>query len=1784
MKPPYYTNKGNLTSPGNGLMDRLTTAIRSAARLGGYGMIALLLLLTAALSASAQSVNFQAGQVRATVPILSTNTSVITNYVTITNTAGPNPVVNFSVSGLPAGVGYALTETNGTTPLLVASNSCELWLTLYTTNLTEGVYSFTLNGSGGATKSLSLILQSAHIWNGANGAVATTNNSLAADRLLWSSATNWLGGTVPGAGSEVVFADFGAQTNVYAGVPFTNSYVDTSVTVGSLRFAQTGYTNSLANNTNTPPRYHHLQLNAGVTLTLTGSEGFSLLRDTIDDFYAVGTEGNTYGTMGVNIRGAANSALVVNNSSANFAISLSAQLQPSLNMSNLATFVAQVNRFAVGEYQAYPNYNNYNEDNSYGHFPRRFAENIYLARTNVIKASFIGPDSYTNENTRQYAFSYLDSETAGVGSSVNNFFFFGATNQIYADSVCLIGANHATGNGGAIRFATNGGAAYFRGPTTNRMTIFSIGDDGGTTNRASSNVKGVVDFAILNGFVDMLVDQVYLSRDRTAIASNDNPTAESTLYFGRGIIDANTAILGYQEHDGKTDWTTLYGAQVYRGYCRGTLIVTNGGTFKVNGNLTLGYTADSNPSSSAQQWMTAGQITVYSNSTLQANNIVVDGGLNFYNGINQRDNNISLLGGTLIVTNSLGAPTNLPLDNLTLSAGTIVLQNVDPSKTNIYVRNLLSTVYASTIKILNVTGVASYPVQLPVISYLAAAPYLKADVTGLGAGYYAYVLDNTANKTIDVFITTNVPNTLIWRGLVNANWDLTTKNFVMSVGGAQTNFSQGDYVTFDDGTAVNAITVVGSVVPGQTGTGVTVNNVTRNYTFSGGTINGTSVLLKQGTGSLTINGAKNGPLDIQAGTVSGSGYFGAVTLASNAILSVSGTVSGGLTSTGTVVMAASSSLYGPVAIWGGVCTNSGYVSTAPGTLTVGGNAFVLNTAAGVIDAGGGQYDVFAGATVGNHGTINNLLGRMNLAGVYFGTGQMVDPDGGTIQNTVDGRLAMRSTRAALVSPGANIYNSIGVLTIPRIDMAESNPNNNAGTLRIEIDYGNAQTNDMLACDRWNTIYANIVMTNISGGAFSAGQVFTVFTNNNGPGYPNYVDAPGLYPLMWPMMPGPGLVWNLANIRDWGTVGVTNIPLIWNGTVDGNWETAGNFKSSMTYSDGQGVMFDDSASGPATVVTLSTVANPVGYSRTTNIISGVSTNYVTNAPAFSPALVFSNASKNYTITGPGRITGLAGLYKAGSGTLTILTTNDYTGGVFIHGGTVAITNSGGLGIPANAVATYYAAQGAFNQISLNNNGTLDYFGTVTTNLGRFVSIEANGGTLRVSDANTMFTINNLIRGEGLLTKSGPGILDLNQNGNIWTGGLLVNNGILRLSAAAAGFGGISLANGTTMELTNVFTLTNAITVASGAATITVRSNIVSSGPWSGSGAVTISNAPASIFAWTGTNSIAGFSGSISLGASSGSYRLNNTTNNNDCTGSATTAFDLGTGSATVSNLSGAGVTYNLGSLAGGANTILAGRITNAPTWPTATSIYSIGAKGGNTAFDGRIMNGNGDVVSVVKVGSGRLCLNGVNTYSGMTTVSNGIFGGNGSIAGGLTVVAPGTFEPGCSIGTFTVSGAVTLGGATVMELDRTVPAKSDKLVAAAVTAGGTLTVINIGPTLYNGSTFTLFTVGVSGFSVAPSLPAGYSWANNLALNGSITVTGGGLTNPVPPTVTSTYSGGVGGTLTMSWPYENLGWTMYTNSVSLSSLSDWHPITGSGTTNQVSVSAEPGKNVFYILRLP
>jgi hypothetical protein len=200
-------------------------------------------------------------------------------------------------------------------------------------------------------------------------------------------------------------------------------------------------------------------------------------------------------------------------------------------------------------------------------------------------------------------------------------------------------------------------------------------------------------------------------------------------------------------------------------------------------------------------------------------------------------------------------------------------------------------------------------------------------------------------------------------------------------------------------------------------------------------------------------------------------------------------------------------------------------------------------------------------------------------------------------------------------------------------------------------------------------------------------------------------------------------------------------------------------------------------------------------------------------------------------------------------------------------------------------------------------------------------------------------------------------------------------------------------------------------------------------------------------------------------------------------------------------------------------------------------------------------------------------------------------GNGTIRGSLVVGNLGTVLPGFSIGTLTVTNAVTLGGAAVMELNRAGSPNSDRIVAPSFTGGGTLTVTNIGAGLQVGDTFQLFSTNISGFATV-NLPMNdtvnykaYTWNNNLAVNGTIVVlTAIQTVNPNPTNITVQVSGNM---LTLSWPADHLGWTLQvqTNSLSTGLGTNWVAIPNSMNVTFTNITINPTNgSVFYRMVYP
>ena len=261
--------------------------------------------------------------------------------------------------------------------------------------------------------------------------------------------------------------------------------------------------------------------------------------------------------------------------------------------------------------------------------------------------------------------------------------------------------------------------------------------------------------------------------------------------------------------------------------------------------------------------------------------------------------------------------------------------------------------------------------------------------------------------------------------------------------------------------------------------------------------------------------------------------------------------------------------------------------------------------------------------------------------------------------------------------------------------------------------------------------------------------------------------------------------------------------------------------------------------------------------------------------------------------------------------------------------------------------------------------------------------------------------------------------------------------------------------------------------------------------------------------------------------------------------------------------------------------------------------------GNLLVTGDLLNStNGAPIALAKSGTGTLTLAGVNTHTNTTSIRGGTLlvngvitaspvtigdvstlGGTGVISGPVTVQSGGTLAPGASVGQLTVSNTVTLqaGSITRIELDKAASTSDQLRVTGMLNYGGSLTVTNLGGTLWAGDSFQIFSApGTSGFFTAtnlPALPAGFNW-NWSPASGTLSISSSVALEPA--NVTANFTGGA---LELSWPSNHIGWRVETNATYLANASAWFPLAGSSATNRVFLPPNStSSNVFFRLTFP
>jgi autotransporter-associated beta strand protein len=640
-----------------------------------------------------------------------------------------------------------------------------------------------------------------------------------------------------------------------------------------------------------------------------------------------------------------------------------------------------------------------------------------------------------------------------------------------------------------------------------------------------------------------------------------------------------------------------------------------------------------------------------------------------------------------------------------------------------------------------------------------------------------------------------IPQNLVWVGNGTTNsWDITNTADWFN-GNDLVTFHTTDNVTFDDtGSDSPAINLTGTIAPGSmvvnasqnytfggtgaiagtgsltvTGTNTVTINTTNTYT-GGTTINNATVQLANssglGTGLITLNG---GTINQNGGTGFGNTISnlatGALNYNNGSVINATLTVVGGGTlnvnSTGGGVFTPGGNMGGFTGIVNVKCAMR--TSTASGANTFGSANAVWNfgTTGGIYTKNGNQTATL-GALTGSTGSF--LSGGGSSATTYVvGALNTSTAFGGIIEN------------GAAAVPTSLVKVGTGTLTLSGNSTHSGVTTVSNGTLLVTGNLSNSPVTVVSGATLQGTGFLGGGMTNQAGGIISPGlgngSFGTMTISNN-------LALNGSTVLNFDLSSSPGGA-NDTIVMQGGLLTMGN-PQNYNFNLVNNALGNGTYVliSGATNYSGASVTFANNlptstrqtfamqranngngtngyvwlvVSGPsaATLTWQGTNGNNWDVATTTNWLNGsaadkfynldfvsfddTSTNgNVSITGTVQPATVLvTNNSLNYAIGG-GVLGGITSLTKSGSAMLTLNSSNSFSGGAFVNGGTLQL------------VTNYYA--GGFGSITLNG-GTL-YLNGVGT-----------GTTITCAGTNVLETANQPYAGFNL---QGSGLLNLTMN--------------------------------------------------------------------------------------------------------------------------------------------------------------------------------------------------------------------------------------------------------------------------------------------------------------------------------------------------------------------------------------------------------------------------------------
>jgi MYXO-CTERM domain-containing protein len=432
---------------------------------------------------------------------------------------------------------------------------------------------------------------------------------------------------------------------------------------------------------------------------------------------------------------------------------------------------------------------------------------------------------------------------------------------------------------------------------------------------------------------------------------------------------------------------------------------------------------------------------------------------------------------------------------------------------------------------------------------------------------------------------------------------------------------------------------------------------------------------------------------------------------------------------------------------------------------------------------------------------------------------------------------------------------------------------------------------------------------------------------------------------------------------------------------------------------------------------------------------------------------------------GGIQGSGEMFKDGSGTLVFSgNSTNFTGTVRVNEGVVEVTSSNALG--------------GGTMVMAGTNTKLRVTGGVQFSAP--LDLATNGVRLDGSGI-----LAGAVSGSGGMTKVGNDIMVLSAN-NSFTGGTVISNGALRLANnGAAGLGGVIVAQGARLELSNAITITNTID-ATGQIKFVSSGNVLA-------GVITNNNTVYDVAAGT-TNTVSAYitgAGGLEL-IGGGVLQVTGTTNDYQ---DATT---ISNGTLRVSTLAGAGTASSIGVdnsivLAGSTaasailqytNTADAAMNRDITLTNNGGGTFSVTQTSATVTLTGSMADAGGTTNTFIKDGAGEIVLSNGTTANNFAATSIQVnagaltLGEANQIANGTDLILNGgTFRTGnASAGYAESLGDLTLNASSTIDLGAAAGLRDLVFVdsnGVAWSGGATLTVANWAGTLSGGTAGRIF---------------------------------------------------------------------------------------------------------------